>query len=254
MGNEIVEEFLEKVLAKYREYKEKDLLVIDRSSSVSFVDAYADSLYAYKRGFFLLDRFYKRDKCNVIESERPFFSDDDVKLMNEFIEFTKNMPDSSSISEEEANEYTNKIKDYEIKIQSIKADSIKKVSIWHYNNIPLMELSSASEPVIDFMAKTNVNLFLSMITACSWFQELDTMPIGILGIEHEDYIDVVACLVPTQTQTEEPTEEQTEEQTEEPIEEPTEEIINNMEDDKNEKDEKNGSNDNADVNTELHES
>lgn len=173
-------------------FKGADLLIVNRKIKGDFFEIMADSLYEYRKGVVLLERFYKKDKCNPKGMQVEGLSEENKNLVKEFTEFSSSIPEVATLSEEDREFYTNKVNEYTSKIRDIKPEKTI-LKTYQYKKFDLAEFDLLEDSVLESMSNLYAGLGLNFLTAMSW-ASLEDVSIALTTVEQKDYVDLV--LVP----------------------------------------------------------
>lgn len=191
--DEVYNTLVEKIKARFLEFKSKDMLICNRFRNPSFLNIFKDSLYTYNDGSILVERFFIKDKCVKYPFSYKKFKKEDIELMKEFENFSNNIPDIMSLTDDEARDYTDKINNYQDKINSMIPE-IETMELFKHNNTVLMELQSIDDEVIEKLSHDAARLFIQLTNALTW-EDLSDKGIITMGVPNENYIDMIITYV-----------------------------------------------------------
>lgn len=185
---ENLKDSIKKTLLLFRSDKE-EFAIMQRNQVNKFVHIFGDSLFAYAPGVILIERFYKKEKCNNKSTKVKSLSDEDKRLISEFNAFATNMPISVDTTEEERAKYEKQIKEYQDKIKKITPE-IKVLEKLHFKDIPLCELKDIPEEQIDILSSMYAAFCVSYISFVSW-NSMNNMVFGLTILEDKEYYDLI---------------------------------------------------------------
>lgn len=184
-----VTQIADRIEEAFKLFKNAELLIINRSVNGDFVEVMGESLFEYQKGVVLLERFYKKSKCRQKGIEVKEISEDNKKIIREFTELSKTIPDTHTLTEEEKEEYTKKVEYYAEKVKNIKPErTILKTH--RYKNYTLAEFDLIDEEALKVMSNLYAGLGVNFLTSMSW-SSLSTVSIALTTVEHNDYIDLI---------------------------------------------------------------
>lgn len=169
--------------------KDKSLLITNRNTNLNFIDVFADSLYNYERGIVLLERFFKKDKCRQKGEQFKTITEEEKQLVQDFATFSINIPDSSTLTEKEQDEYTAKIQEFENKISDIHP-RIQLLDSYKYDDLNLVELSLMPDEQLKMISDMYAGFSISLLSSLTW-SSLAGMSFGVKTIEYDDNIDLI---------------------------------------------------------------
>lgn len=170
-------------------FKGADLLIVNRRVKGDFFDVIAESLYEYEKGVVLLERFFRKEKCKQKGMEFKEISQEDKDIIREFTKFSQSMPEISGLSDDEKDEYTDKLNDYTEKIKNIEPESAT-LNAFQYKNLSLAEFDLTDEDTLKVMSHLYAGFGLNFLTSMSW-ASLEDVGIALTTVEHKDYIDLL---------------------------------------------------------------
>lgn len=173
----------------FKIFKGADLLIVNRKVKGDFFEVMAESLYEYNKGVVLLERFYKKDKCKQKGMQVEQISQENKDLIREFTQFSHSIPKATTLTEEERNDYSAKIKDYTDKIQNIKPEKTI-LKTYQYKNFSLAEFDLIDEETLKVISNLYAGMGLNFLTSMSW-ATLEDVGIALTTVEHKDYIDLI---------------------------------------------------------------
>ena len=173
----------------FKIFKGADLLIVNRKVKGDFFEVMAESLYEYNKGVVLLERFYKKDKCKQKGMQVEQISQENKDLIREFTQFSHSIPKAATLTKEERNDYSAKIKDYTDKIQNIKPEKTI-LKTYQYKNFSLAEFDLIDEKTLKVMSNLYASMGLNFLTSMSW-ATLEDVGIALTTVEHKDYIDLI---------------------------------------------------------------
>lgn len=175
--------------------KNKSLLITNRNIGLGFIDSFADSLYTYNRGVVLIERLFKKDKCKQKGEQYSVISSEDKDIVDEFVKFSSNIPEISSLTPYEKDEYIKNIHQYESKISSI-TPKVKVLDVYKYDNLSLVELDLMTDEDLSTLSLIYSNFYCSIFPYLTW-GSVQELSIAIKSIDCGDFIDLV--LIPIKT-------------------------------------------------------
>lgn len=184
-----VTQIAERILEAFNIFKGADLLIVNRRIKGDFIEVMAESLYEYQKGVVLLERFYKRDKCNPRGMQVEEISQENKDLLKEFTEFSRSIPSASTLTEEERNNYTSKIEEYSKRIEEIKPEKTILKS-YQYKKFALAEFDLVEDETLQVMSNLYAGLGINFLTTMSW-SSLEDVGVALTTVEHKDYIDLI---------------------------------------------------------------
>lgn len=171
-------------------FKGGEFLVTKRDSGFNYLNVFSEALYEYNKGIFLIERFFKKSKCTELDKKVRFLNKEDINYIKEFQDFTGSIPDIHTLTEEEVNEYNNKLNVYKENMAKMKSE-VALVSTIHYDNNKLIDFNQFSDEEIKIMSE-NYTLMLAGLFAGLTHKNIEKTKIGISSVEHEDYIDIIS--------------------------------------------------------------
>lgn len=157
-----------------------------------FFDYYRDSLYCYDGNVILFERLFKIDKCSTDKVSVPIYTKENQQMIDEFINFSDNLPNASELSKEEQKSITDKLNEYEHKISKCKPRN-KNIPILKYNNAVLTKLSDYDEESIDVLISIFTDYMCSYLRFIA-FNSISNFNIEVRGVELDDYVDIIIVL------------------------------------------------------------
>lgn len=185
----LIDQVAERIEESFKIFKGADLLIINRRLKGDFIEVMAESLYEYKKGVILLERFFRKNSCKPKGVEVEQISHDDKNLIRKFTEFSTSMPSAATLTEEEMKEYTDKLNDFTEKISNIRPEKTI-LKTYRYKNLMLDEFDSVEDDVLKIMSNMYAGMGLNFLAATTW-ASLQNTSIALTTIEHKDYIDLV---------------------------------------------------------------
>lgn len=179
-----------------RDLEQTEFYVIDRFNDPRFLDIFKDSLYAYRNGVILIDRFFFKDKCETIKRNAIVFDEEAEKTYKEFLEFSANIPDITKLSEEEQIKANEKIKEYQAKLSHVTTN-VKEIEVMAYrspidpdNPFNLSPVKNLTDDIIDKLAAKYTNFAFNFLDTMS-FRIAPNTPMQIVGMQTQDYLDLL---------------------------------------------------------------
>lgn len=165
----------------------KDYLIIDRHIKGDFLSVFKDSLFEYKDGFLLVERFYKISKCKEEVRSFSYMSDEDRKIVENFNNFANEIINSENHKHEDAQA---KIDEYQDKIKQIK-NQYAAMSIYSYDNKSLLiKLEDVPDEAIKSFADIYTSFVMSFFSSLTW-NNLSNLSFTLVTVSREDYIDLI---------------------------------------------------------------
>lgn len=185
----LIEQVAERIEESFKVFKNSDLLIANRRLKGDFIEIMAESLFEYKKGVVLLERFFRKNKCKPKGMEIEQIAPEDKELITEFTQFSTSIPNAATLTEEEMNGYTEKINSYSEKINNIKPEKVI-LKTYRYDRFMLEEFDLIGDDVLKIMSTMYAGLGLNFLTATMW-ATLNNASLALTSIEHKDYIDLV---------------------------------------------------------------
>lgn len=173
----------------FEKFKGKSLLVANRYVNLNFIDVFGDSLYNYERGIILLERFFKKDKCKQKGQKYKTITEDEKKLIDEFANFSINIPKVEVLSEEEKEKYTKKIKEYDENIQKIQP-KMQVLDVYKYGDLVLAEIDLMTEENLKTLCDMYALFGINTLLVLTWSNTQNTT-LCLKTIEYADYVDLI---------------------------------------------------------------
>lgn len=184
-----VSQVAERIREAFNIFRGADLLIVNRRVNGDFIGVMGESLFEYKKGVVLLERFYKKDKCKQKGTEVEEISQENKDLIREFTQFSKNIPKAATLTEEERDGYTSKIEDYTQKINNIKTEKVI-LKTYQYKRKILTEFDSIEEKTLEVLSNLYAGMGLNFLMTMSW-SSLEEVSIALTTVEHPDYVDLI---------------------------------------------------------------
>lgn len=184
-----VSQVAERIEEAFNIFKGADLLIVNRRANGDFIGVMGESLFEYQKGVVLLERFYKKDKCNQKGTEVEEISQENKDLIREFTQFSRNIPKAATLTEEERDKYTSKIEDYTHKINNIKTEKVI-LKTYQYKRKILTEFDLIEEETLKVLSNLYAGMGLNFLMTMSW-SSLEEVGIALTTVEHPDYIDLI---------------------------------------------------------------
>lgn len=173
----------------FKIFKGAELLIVNRKAKGDFFEVIAESLYEYEKGVVLIERFFRKKHCSQKGMEYKKISDSDKDIIKEFSEFSKQVPEVSTLSEEEKDDYTNKLNEYTEKIKNINPE-VAILDTFQYKKFSLVEFDLIDDKTLEITSNLYAGFSINFLTAMSW-ASLEDVSIALTTVEHKDYIDLI---------------------------------------------------------------
>lgn len=162
-----------------------DFLITDRHIKGDFLTSFKDSLFEYRDGFLLIERFYKISKCKEELRSFSYMNEEDRKIIEEFNQLAQ-----KALNSDKTEEMEQKINQYEEKIKQIK-NQYALMPIYSYNNKTLLiRLKDIPDKTIQAMSDLYTSFILSFFSALTW-NNLDDIAFTLATVTRNDYIDLI---------------------------------------------------------------
>lgn len=169
--------------------KNKNLLITNRSVNSFFINTFADSMYAYQKGIVLIERLFKKDKCKQKGEKYKTISEEEKNLIREFTDFSNKIPELNTLSELEKSVYSNKINEYDEKINNI-SPKLQTLDTFKFCELSLAELDLIDDETLKNISDIYSSFSISFLSALTWTMPTD-INYGIKTMEYDDYIDLI---------------------------------------------------------------
>lgn len=171
----------------------EEYCLFNRGMTTAFMDCFADALFTYIKGTVLVARFIKKSKCKSSVVDQKIYSDKDCDFIKEFKDFSENIPDVSTLTDNQKDEYTKKVNEYCEKVNQIKPE-IKPVDILTFDNKILVPSEKIDDEFVEALAKQH-SIFIRTYYDFLCWGVIGNAQLGLMKVDHNDFIDVIALPV-----------------------------------------------------------
>lgn len=187
--NKILDLLAIEISKVFEKFSKEDLLIINRGLDSSFFSVFSESLFHYKSGVILVERFYKKNKCKSKGIKHKTYKEADKKLMSDFQKFSNSLPNSHELSEEELEKYNKELSDFKKKVSDIEPE-LKVLNSYQYGDSKLIEFNSIDEGYREEISLMYSNFALNILSVSTW-SSLSDVEIIVKTIEDDDYVDLI---------------------------------------------------------------
>lgn len=179
---------------------DKQWYICDRLNDTGHMINFRDSLFHYRNGFVLVERLYDAGVVQFETRKVPQYSEEDAKVYQGFLEYTRSLPDMKDISLEDSEKIKSDVEEWQKKLSTMEPPMVEtKIPYYEmeYGENPKILLSPLKDQSDEYLKNFS---FISADFIFCYFQAMILLPgnngFAIRGVEGKKYTDIVANFIP----------------------------------------------------------
>jgi hypothetical protein len=183
---------------KWFKNQEEEFCILDRITTFYFFNVFRDALYQYDPNAILCERLFLKEACKSVKVPVTKLTDTQREIVSDFLEFSNNIPKVEDLTKEQQTEITNKLNEYQNKIE-IEVRPVKEErDAWIFDdastgiNYTVTPLKNIPDETLEYVATIIANFVISYFQTMSY--SITVQNLELRGVSNTGYIDIVAVI------------------------------------------------------------